>query len=147
MAGSYNKVTIIGNLGRDPEMRYLPSGDPVASFSVATSERFKTRDGQQQERTTWFRVSAFGKLADTCNQYLHKGSYVYIEGTLSQQEYTDREGAQRTSLEVRLREMKMLDKRGDGGEFGGDSGDFVASTRSSSPAPASDDNNMDDIPF
>jgi len=146
MAGSYNKITIIGNLGRDPEMRYLPSGDPVTSFSVATSERFRTRDGQQQERTTWFRVSAFGKLAETCNQFLHKGSYVYVEGTLSQQEYTDREGAQRQSLEVRAREMRMLDKRGDGGEFGGD-GEFAAPARSSSPAPAADDANMDDIPF
>lgn len=149
MAGSYNKITIIGNLGRDPEMRYLPSGDPVTSFSVATSERFRTRDGQQQERTTWFRVSAFGKLAETCNQFLHKGSYVYVEGTLSQQEYTDREGVQRQSLEVRAREMRMLDKRSDGGEFGGDysGGEFAAPARSSSPAPAADDANMDEIPF
>ncbi|HKC74870.1 MAG TPA: single-stranded DNA-binding protein, partial [Chloroflexota bacterium] len=76
MAGSFNRITIVGNLGRDPEMRYMPSGDPVASFSVATTERWRTRDGQQQERTTWFNVSAFGKLAETCSQFLHKGSYV-----------------------------------------------------------------------
>lgn len=148
MAGSYNKITIIGNLGRDPEMRYLPNGDPVTGFSVATSERFRTRDGQQQERTTWFRVSAFGKLAETCNQFLHKGSYVYVEGTLSQQEYTDREGTQRQSLEVRAREMRMLDKR-EGGEMGGEygGGEFAAPARSSAPAPAADDANMDEIPF
>ena len=83
MAGSYNKIIIIGNLGRDPEARALPSGEFVTSFSVATSERWRDRGGQQQERTTWFRVSAFGKLGETCSQFLHKGSYVYVEGTLS----------------------------------------------------------------
>ena len=145
MAGSYNKITIIGNLGRDPEMRYMTNGDPVTHFSVATNERFRTRDGQQQDRTTWFRVSAFGKLAETCNQYLHKGSYVYVEGTLSQQEFTGTDGTLRTSLEVRAREMRMLDKVGDGGgEFAGDSAGPV-DTRA--PAPAAEDTNMDEIPF
>ncbi len=147
MAGSYNKITIIGNLGRDPETRYLPNGDPVTSFSVATSERWRDRNGQQQERTTWFRVSAFGKLGETCSQFLHKGSYVFLEGTLSQQEYTDREGVQRTSLEVRAREMKMLDKRGEGGEFGGDYGDMGTPAARPTPAPVDDDANMDEIPF
>lgn len=151
MAGSYNKIIIIGNLGRDPEMRYLPSGDPVTSFSVATSERWKDRSGQQQERTTWFRVSAFNKLAETCNQFLHKGSYVYVEGSLSQQEYTDREGQPRQSLEVRAREMRMLDKVGESGDFGG-GGEFAAAntgpSRTSQSSPADDTNNsMDDIPF
>ena len=113
MAGSYSKITIIGHLGRDPEMRYLPSGDPVTDFSVATSERRRSADGQAQEQTTWFRVSAFGKLAETCNQYLHRGSYVYVEGPLSQRDWTDREGATRTSIEVRARELRMLDRRGD----------------------------------
>ena len=144
MAGSYNKITIIGNLGRDPEMRYMPSGDAVASFSVATSERWRTRDGQQQERTTWFNVSAFGKLAETCSQFLHKGSYVYLEGTLSQREYTDRDGAQRTSLDVRAREMRMLDRREEGGELGAETGGPVST---GAPAPAGEDANMDDIPF
>jgi len=155
MAGSYNKIILIGNVGRDPETRYLPSGDAVASFSVATSERRKGQDGQQQEQTTWFRVSAFGKLAETCQQYLHKGSYVYVEGALAQQEYTDREGATRQSLEVRAREMRMLDKRGEGGEFGGSEsvGDEgtgagpgrAAAPRSTRATPAADD--TDDIPF
>jgi single-strand DNA-binding protein len=144
MAGSFNRITIVGNLGRDPEMRYMPSGDPVASFSVATTERWRTRDGQQQERTTWFNVSAFGKLAETCSQFLHKGSYVYIEGPLSQREYTDRDGAQRTSLDVRAREMRMLDRRGEGGEPGAEIGGPVAT---GAPAPAGEDTNMDDIPF
>ncbi len=153
MAGSYNKIIIIGNVGRDPESRYLPSGDAVASFSVATSERRKGQDGQQQEQTTWFRVSAFGKLAETCQQYLHKGSYVYVEGALAQQEYTDREGATRQSLEVRAREMRMLDKRGEGGEFGAgdsdgaESGGAAPQRAAASRSAPSADAGMDDIPF
>src|SRR5262249_27483601 len=95
------------------EMRYLPSGEAVTSFSVAVSERFKTRDGQQQERTTWFSVSAFGRLADIANQYLKKGSSVYLEGPVQQREYTDRDGVARTSLDGRVRELKLLAGRGD----------------------------------
>jgi len=145
MAGSFNRITIVGYLGRDPEMRYLPSGDPVTSFTVATTEPGRTQDGQQQpDRTTWFRISAFGKLAETCSQFLHKGSYVYIEGPLSQREYTDRDGAQRTSLDVRAREMRMLDRRDEGGEPGAEMGSPVAT---GAPAPAGQDANMDDIPF
>ncbi len=148
MAGNYNKLVIIGNLGRDPETRLLPSGDNVATFSVATTER-----GKNGDVTTWFRVSAFGKLADTCQQYLHKGSYVYIEGGLSQNEYTNREGQVRQSLEVRAREMRMLDKAGDrsaeseGGDEGGDAA--PAYNRQSTPAAAvaGDMGGMDDIPF
>jgi len=144
MAGSYNKLIIIGNLGRDPETRMLPSGDNVATFSVATTERSKSGDV-----TTWFRVSAFGKLAETCQQYLHKGSYVYIEGALAQNEYTNREGQVRQSLEVRAREMRMLDKAGDrGGDTGG--GDDAAptqATRQPATAPANDVDPMGDIPF
>ena len=142
MAGSYNKLIIIGNLGRDPETRMLPSGDNVATFSVATTERSKNGDV-----TTWFRVSSFGKLADTCQQYLHKGSYVYIEGALSQSEYTNREGQVRQILEVRAREMRMLDKASDRGtETDGGYEAAPASSRQSAPASvgASD---MDEIPF
>ncbi len=148
MAGSYNKIIIIGNLGRDPEMRYLPSGDAVAEFTIATSERRKGQDGQQQEQTTWFRVSAFGKLAETCNQYLHKGSYTYIEGTLNQREYTTNEGVTRQSLDVRAREMRMLDRRGDvGGDAGGGSNYNSQGAAARTAPPANDDANMDDIPF
>lgn len=139
MAGSYNKIILIGNLGRDPETRSLPSGTPVTTFSVATSERRRGPDGQQQEQTTWFRVNAFDKLAETCSQYLHKGSYVYIEGALSQQEYTDREGTARTSLEVRAREMRMLDKAGERGD--------ADQWTPAQPAAAAADAAMDDIPF
>jgi single-strand DNA-binding protein len=146
MAGSFNRITIVGYLGRDPEMRYMPSGDPVTSFTVATTEPGRTQEGQQQqpERTTWFRISAFGRLAETCNQFLHKGSYVYLEGTLSQREYTDRDGVPRTSLDVRARDMRMLDRRGEGGMPGAEMGGPAAT---GAPPPAGEDTNMDDIPF
>jgi single-strand DNA-binding protein len=121
VAGSFNRVTIVGNLGRDPEWRTLPSGDGVADFSVATTERRRSAgaglgesasgQGQPQEITTWFRVSTFGKLAEIAHQYLHRGSYVYIEGTLTQRDYTDRDGQLRQSLEVRARELRMLDRK------------------------------------
>lgn len=143
MAGSFNRVTLVGNLGRDPEMRYLPNGDPVTEFSVATTDRWRTRDGQQQEQTTWFRVNAFGKLAETCNSFLHKGSYVFVEGTLSQRDWTDRDGKTRSSLEVRARDMRMLDRRGDTGELGAE----AAGGGPNPSAPVADDSNMDDIPF
>jgi single-strand DNA-binding protein len=135
MSSSFNSVTVVGHLGRDPEPRYTPSGDQVTSFSVATSERYKTRDGQQQERTTWFTVSAWGKLAETCGQYLHKGSYVYVEGPVSLREYTDRDGVQRASLDVRAREMRMLDSRAAGQPA-------MAGARS-----VADDLDMDSVPF
>ena len=113
MAGSFNRITIVGNLGRDPEMRNLPSGDTIADFSVATTERRRGSDGQLHDQTTWFRVSAFGKLAETACQYLRKGSYVYVDGTLVQRDYIDREGQQRQTLEVRARELRMLDRKDD----------------------------------
>lgn len=144
MAGTYNRITIIGNLGRDPETRMLPSGDSVTSFTVATTERSKNGDV-----TTWFNVSAFAKLAEVCEKYLHKGSYVYIEGALSQHEYTNREGEVRQSLEVRAREMRMLDKAGDrGADTGGHDGAAVDGRPSGGTTAAGGDGaNMDDIPF
>ena len=142
MAGSYNKIILIGNVGRDPQMRYLPSGDPVTDFSMATSERRRGPDGLPQEYTTWFRVTAFGKLAVTCYAFLRKGSYAHVEGTLSQRDWTDREGANRVSLEVRAREMRMLDKRGAGLE-----GETARPSAGLSPASSDDDLAMDDVPF
>jgi single-strand DNA-binding protein len=112
MAGSYNKVILIGYLGRDPDSRSVPGGEVVTNFSVACTESWKDKNGQPQERTTWFNASTFGRLAETCSDYLHKGSYVYLEGALSQRDYTDRDGTQRQSLDVRVREMRMLDKAG-----------------------------------
>ena len=123
MAGSVNKVILVGNLGRDPEMRYTPNGQAVTSFSVASSRRYRTSDGEQREETEWFNVSAFGRLSEICNQYLTRGQQVYIEGRLRGRSYTDRDGQPRYSLEVMATEMQMLGRRGDNEYSGGGYGD------------------------
>ncbi len=121
MAGSVNKVIIVGNLGRDPEVRTMQSGDKVANFSVATSERWKDRNtGEMQERTEWHRVVIFGRTAEIAEQYLRKGSKVYIEGQLQTRKWEDNQtGQERYTTEVVIRpyrgEMTMLDSRRDGG--------------------------------
>ena len=109
---SMNKVLIIGNLGGDPEMRYMPSGDPVTSFSVATSWRYRTREGEQREETEWFRVNAWGRLAETTNQYLTKGSKVYVEGRLQSRSWQGQDGQTRFSNEIRASDVRFLDPRG-----------------------------------
>ncbi len=119
-----NKIIVIGHLGRDPEMRYTPNGDSITSFSVASSRRYRTREGEQREETEWFNVSAFGRLADICNQYLTKGQQVYVEGRLRSRSYTDRDGQSRYSLDVNLVEMQMLGRRGDNEYGGGDRGGY-----------------------
>jgi single-strand DNA-binding protein len=105
---SFNKIIIVGYLGRDPELRYTTSGTPVCDFSVATTERRKDKSGDMQEITTWFRVSLFGRQAEIASQYLTKGRQVYVEGQLSQREWTDKEGATRISLEVRGSDIQFL---------------------------------------
>ena len=105
---SFNKIIIVGYLGRDPELRYTPQGTPVCDFSVATTERRKDKSGEVQEATTWFRVSLFGRQAEVASQYLAKGRQVYVEGQLSQRDWTDKEGNTRTSLEVRGTEVQFL---------------------------------------
>ena len=121
MAGSVNKVIIVGNLGRDPEVRTMQSGDKVANFSVATSERWKDRNtGEMQERTEWHRVVIFGRTAEIAEQYLRKGSKVYIEGQLQTRKWEDNQtGQERYTTEIVIRpyrgEMTMLDSRRDGG--------------------------------
>lgn len=115
---SFNKIIIVGYLGRDPEMRYTPQGTAVCNFSVATSEK-----KGDQELTTWFRVQVWGKQAENVNQYLSKGSQVYVEGRLRQDEYTDKEGNKRTTLEVNASDVRFLSAKGEkaaaaGGETG-----------------------------
>jgi single-strand DNA-binding protein len=105
---SFNKIMIVGYLGRDPEIRYSSQGTAICDFSVATTERRKDKAGEMQEITTWFRVSLFGRQAEIAHQYLAKGRQVYIEGTLSQREWTDQQGATRTSLEVRGTDIQFL---------------------------------------
>jgi len=112
---SVNKVILIGNLGRDPEVRYLPSGDAVANFSIATTEKWKDKNGEMQEQTEWHRIAFFGRQAEICGEYLRKGSSVYVEGRLQTRKWTDKEGHERTTTEIRGDRMQMLGGRGGGG--------------------------------
>jgi single-strand DNA-binding protein len=144
-----NKVILIGNLGKDPETRYMPSGKAATNFSVATSERFKDREtGEPQERTEWHRVATFDRLAEIAAEYLKKGSKVYIEGKLRTRKWTDKEGKDRYSTEIIADQMQMLDSRGGGAmgagasgaggddsQFGGGEG-FRGSSRSKPARPA-----------
>ncbi|MCB0221577.1 MAG: single-stranded DNA-binding protein, partial [Chrysiogenetes bacterium] len=118
MAGSLNKVMLIGHLGKDPEVRYTGSGMPVANFSIATNERRKAQDGNWEDRTEWHDIVVFGKLADICGQYLSKGRQVYIEGRLQTRNWTDKEGQKRYRTEIIANEMTMLGGPGGGGGGG-----------------------------
>ncbi|MGB2868609.1 MAG: single-stranded DNA-binding protein [Bacteroidota bacterium] len=136
---SINKVTLIGNLGKDPELRYTSSGVAVASFTVATNESWKDQDGNVQERTQWHNLVAWRKLAEICGEYLKKGSKVYIEGRLQYRTYDDKNGVKRYVTEIVMDEMLMLDSKG-----GGHSENQSAPPREeSAPAPEK----ADDLPF
>ena len=111
MSRGLNKVMIIGNLGKDPEMRYTPSGRPVTTFNVATSRSWNTSDGERHTETEWFNVVAWGGLAEICNQYLTKGQQVYIDGRLQSRSWNDSDGNHHTSVEVVANEMIMLGNR------------------------------------
>jgi single-strand DNA-binding protein len=111
MSRGLNKVTIIGHLGRDPEMRYTPSGRPVTTFSVATNRSWTTSDGERKTDTEWFNVVAWNKLAEICNQYLVKGQQVYVEGRLQSRRWEDANGTKHTSVEIVANEMIMLGDR------------------------------------
>jgi single-strand DNA-binding protein len=112
---SINKVIVIGNLGRDPEVRSLPSGQNVANLSLATTAQFKDRKGEQQKRTEWHRVVAFGKLADNCQRFLTKGRQVYVEGRLTTRQYEAKDGSgKRTRTEIVALQMRMLGNRAKG---------------------------------
>jgi len=157
---SVNKVILIGNLGRDPEMRYLPSGSAVANLAIATTDKYKDKSGQMVESTEWHRVSFFDRTAEVCGQYLKKGSQVYIEGSLKTRKYTDKDGVEKYATEIRGDRMQMLgSKGGSGGMADMDEGGYDQSpppqrSQPSKPAapaprPASSgfDDMDDDIPF
>jgi single-strand DNA-binding protein len=112
-----NKVILIGNLGKDPEVRYTQNGTPVVSFTIATSERWKGQDGQMQEHTEWHNIVVWDKLAEICREYLHKGMKVYIEGRIQTRKWQDKDGHDRRTTEIIAREMKMFPKK-DGSEGG-----------------------------
>jgi len=136
---SVNKVIIVGNLGRDPEIRYMPSGDAIANIAVATSYKSKDRNtGEQKELTEWHRISFFGRLAEIVGQYLKKGSSVYVEGRLQTRKYTDKDGIERYATDIIAENMQMLGGRqgmGGGDSFGG--GDSYGAGGDSYDAPPS----------
>ena len=140
---SFNKIIICGNLGRDPELRYTAQGTPVCSFSMATNERRKDRNGEMQDHTTWFRITLWNRLAETASQYLQKGRQVYIEGRLRVEEYIDRDGKPRHSLEVFATDMQFIGSRGD------DPMPEKAASASASAGPADSQPDLsdEDIPF
>jgi len=142
MAGrSLNKVSLIGNLGRDPELRFTQGGRAVANFSMATTDSWQDKEGNNQERTEWHKIVVFGKLAEICNQYLSKGRQIYIEGRLQTRDYEDRDGNKRYVTEVVANEMIMLGGRGDSG------GRSETSNNYSKEPPPDDHGKDDEIPF
>ena len=111
-----NKVILIGNLGKDPELRYLPSGGAVTKFSLATGSRWKDKDGQWQDRTDWHNIVAFGRTAEVCNEYLKKGSPVYVEGRIQTRSYDDRDGNKKWITEIIAQNVNLLGRKGEPGE-------------------------------
>ena len=151
---SVNKWIGIGNLGRDPESRYTASGEAICNFSIACTETWKDKQtGERKEMTEWVRISAFGKLAEICSQYLKKGSQVYVEGSLRTRKWTDKDGQERYTTEIRCDDMKMLGSRqgmgapaAGGGGGGYDEPTDYAPARNKPKTQAFDDLG-DDIPF
>ncbi len=159
---SVNKCIFIGNLGRDPEIRYMPSGEAVANFSIACTDSFKSKTGEKQERTEWVRISMFGKLAEIAGEYLKKGSSVYVEGRMQTRKWQNKEGVDQYTTEIIADRMQMLGGRAGGGNafevVDGDEAPRQQASRQSAPAEAKPavskpagsseyDNFEDDIPF
>ena len=134
---SYEHTIIVGHLGRDPEMRYTPGGTAVTNFSVAVSRKFTGKDGKAVEKTKWFRVTAWGKLAETCNQYLAKGRQVLVAGEIDASAYTNQAGEPAAGLELTARDVKFLDGKGNNG------GNNSEAAPAANAGPASED----DLPF
>lgn len=153
---SVNKVILVGNLGADPEMRYLPSGEAVAGLRIATTDVWKDKDGNKQEATEWHRVSFFGRQAEVCGQYLKKGSQIYVEGSIRTRKWQDKEGQDRYMTEIRGDRMQMLGGRqgmGDApprdsaGGSGASAGSRPAAAPAAQPAGGGFNDFEDDIPF
>jgi len=162
---SVNKVILVGRLGRDPETRYTGGGQAVANFSIATDETYKDRNGEKQKRTEWHKIVVWGKQAEVAQQYLKKGSLLFLEGRIQSREWQDKEGQKRTSFEIVASNFRMLGGRGDGAAVGAGAGagagggarhadDFDSHGAppedpfgGGSPAPAGPDISDEDIPF
>ena len=153
MARGVNKVILVGNLGQDPEVKYMPSGQAVCNISIATTDSWSDKtSGEKQERTEWHRVVFFRRLAEIAGEYLRKGSQVYIEGRLQTRKWQDQSGADKYTTEIIANEMQMLGGRGggaSGSNFDTSSSDqgFSSSSSNSKPAPSTADDFDDDIPF
>ena len=141
MAG-VNKAILVGRLGKDPEIRYTPSGTAIANFTMATSENYKDKDGQKQERTEWHRIVAFGKLAEICGEYLAKGKQVYIEGRIQTRSWDDKDGNKKYMTEIVANTMQMLGKPEDASAPGG--GQTIIGESAANPEPSAVD---EDVPF
>jgi single-strand DNA-binding protein len=124
-----NKAILVGNLGKEPEVKYTQDGTMITNFNIATSENYKDKNGEKVQKTEWHNISCFGKLAEICGNYLHKGSKVYVEGKIQTRSYEDKEGVKRYSTSIIIHDMKMLDSKGQ------------AAPESSNSAP------MEDVPF
>lgn len=136
---SFNKIIVVGNLGKSPELRYTPQGTPVCSFSIATNEKVKDRTGEMQDVTTWYEPTIFGRQAELASQYLEKGKPVYLEGRLRVDNWTDRDGKQRTTLKINVTDMQFI---------GGGNGNGQASQRSeTSAAPEAAEVSDEDLNF
>jgi single-strand DNA-binding protein len=156
MAG-VNKAILIGNLGRDPELRYTQSGSAVANFTLATSENWNNKNGEREERTEWHRIVAWGRTAELCAQYLAKGRTVYIEGRIQTREWEDKEGQKRRTTEIVANTVQFLGGRGQGAGGGGGGRDLPPPSNPSEPSsnPSEPPSNPsepppggdDDIPF
>ena len=146
---SVNKVILVGRLGRDPETRYIPNGDAITNFSLATDEQWRDRNGERQTRTEWHNITLFGKLGEIAGQYLRKGSQVFIEGKIQSRKYTGKDGIERTAYDIIGNEMKMLSNRNDGSDSGNNNAAPPTSNappqHESTTAPIDDID--DDIPF
>ncbi len=158
MARGINKVILVGNLGKDPEIRYVPNGGAVANLNIATSESWKDKaTGEKQERTEWHRVVFFGKLAEIANEYLKKGAQIYVEGRLQTRKWQDKSGQDRYTTEIVGSELQMLGGRGGAGASDGPpvdmgyeaagSGPSARSAQPAAPAPGGGEDFDDDIPF
>jgi single-strand DNA-binding protein len=143
MAKSLNKVMLIGNLGKDPEVRYLASGKPVANFSLATSDSWKDKEGKQVEKTEWHKIVAFDKLAEICSEYLSKGKKVYIEGRIQTREWQDQSGQKRYTTEIVAQNMLMLGAKGAPSE----TASSEASSEEVTYEPVDNKGGNEDIPF
>lgn len=152
---SVNKVILVGNLGKDPEIRYMPGGEAVAAVTLATTDKWKDKSGEKQEKTEWHNLTFFGRQAEIAGEYLRKGSQIYVEGRITTEKWQDKEGKDRYTTKIIVQQMQMLGSKSTGGSFevvenkpaAASSGSSAAPAKTAPAAKGSFDNFDDDIPF